>query len=195
MPFNGSGTYTLPAGNPVVSGSIISSVTHNATNSDIASALSDCITKDGQSTVTANIPFNAHKITGLAPGTTAGDSVHYEQVVLLSGVNTMAADLPMGGFKLTGLAAGTTAGDSVQYEQVPILVAGAAPVSQGGTGSTSLTDKSLLVGRGTDAVAAITNGAFGLVLTSNGVDAEPTFQDFPPTLGSPSFLLMNAGII
>ena len=76
MPFS-SGTYSLPSGNPVVTGTTISSTTTNTTNSDIATALSSCILKDGTQTVTANIPMASHKITGLSAGTTAGDSVEY----------------------------------------------------------------------------------------------------------------------
>lgn len=85
MAFNGSGTYNLPAGNPVVTGTTISSTTTNTTNSDIATALTNCITRDGQSTPSANLPMNAKKLTGLAAGTSAGDSVRYEQVLLLAG--------------------------------------------------------------------------------------------------------------
>ena len=80
MPFNGTGTYTLPSGNPVVTGTTISSTTTNNTNSDIATALTNCLTRDGQSTPSANLPMNAKKLTGLAAGTAAGDSVRYEQV-------------------------------------------------------------------------------------------------------------------
>ena len=80
MPFNGSGTYTLPAGNPVTTGTTISSTTTNNTNSDIATALTNCLTRDGQSTPSANLPMNSHKLTGLAAGTTNGDSVRYEQI-------------------------------------------------------------------------------------------------------------------
>ena len=76
MPFT-SGTYSLPTGNPVVPGTTISSTTTNTTNSDIATALSACLLKDGTQTVTANIPMASHKITGLSAGTTAGDSVEY----------------------------------------------------------------------------------------------------------------------
>lgn len=50
----------------------------------IASGLSTCLTRDGQSTVTANIPMNSKKITGLAAATGAGDAVRYEQVSLLA---------------------------------------------------------------------------------------------------------------
>ena len=85
MAFNGSGTYSLPAGNPVVTGTTISSSMTNTTNSDIATALTNCITRDGQSTPSANLPMNAKKLTGLAAGTSAGDSVRYEQVLLLAG--------------------------------------------------------------------------------------------------------------
>jgi hypothetical protein len=92
MAFNGSGTYNLPAGNPVVTGTTISSTTTNNTNSDIATALTNCITRDGQSTPSANLPMNAKKLTGLAAGTSAGDSVRYEQVLLLTG-GTMTGNI------------------------------------------------------------------------------------------------------
>jgi hypothetical protein len=91
MAFNGSGTYNLPAGNPVVTGTTISSSTTNTTNSDIATALTNCITRDGQSTPSANLPMNAKKLTGLAAGTSAGDSVRYEQVVLSASLGTNVA--------------------------------------------------------------------------------------------------------
>jgi hypothetical protein len=91
MAFNGSGTYNLPAGNPVVTGTTISSSTTNTTNSDIATALTNCITRDGQSTPSANLPMNAKKLTGLAAGTAAGDSVRYEQVVLSASLGTNVA--------------------------------------------------------------------------------------------------------
>jgi hypothetical protein len=91
MPFNGSGTYTLPAGNPVTTGTTISSTVQNNTTSDIATALTNCITRDGQSTPSANLPMNAKKFTGLAAGTSAGDSVRYEQVVLSASLGTNVA--------------------------------------------------------------------------------------------------------
>lgn len=86
MAFNGSGTYSLPAGNPVVTGTTISSSSTNTTFSDIATALTNCITRDGQSTPSANLPMNAKKLTGLAAGTGAGDSVRFEQIQYLNGV-------------------------------------------------------------------------------------------------------------
>ena len=82
MAFNGSGTFVLVAGNPVVSGQTISATTQNNTNNDIANGLTNCITKDGQSTPTANLPMGSKKLTGLAAGTNAGDSARYDELQL-----------------------------------------------------------------------------------------------------------------
>ena len=65
MPYNGSGTFTLVAGNPVVTGTTISSTVHNNTNNDFATGLSTAITKDGQTTLTANIPFAGFAATNV----------------------------------------------------------------------------------------------------------------------------------
>ena len=46
----------------------------------IATALSNLIAKDGQTTITANIPFNSKKITGLANGSARTDSIALGQV-------------------------------------------------------------------------------------------------------------------
>ncbi len=52
MSRNGAGTFTLVAGNPVVTGTTISSTWANNTLSDIANALSQSIAADGQTTIT-----------------------------------------------------------------------------------------------------------------------------------------------
>jgi hypothetical protein len=79
MSRNGSGVYTLPAGNPVVTQTTISSNWANTTLSDIASALTGSLAADGQTPVTGNINMNAFKIVALAPATQAGDAVEYAQ--------------------------------------------------------------------------------------------------------------------
>ena len=73
MSFSG-GVYTLPSGNPVVTGTTISSSWANTTLSDIATALSTCVLKDGTQTITANIPMSNFKFTGLAAGSSTQDS-------------------------------------------------------------------------------------------------------------------------
>jgi len=91
MSFSG-GTYTLPAGNPVVTATTITSTWANTTMSDIATALSTCLLKDGTQTVTANIPMASFKFTGLAAGSAAGNSLRYEQLFNASGI-TLIGDL------------------------------------------------------------------------------------------------------
>jgi len=79
MARNGTGSYTNPYPN-FVSGTVISSDQVDANNSDIATALTQSIAVDGQSTVTGNIPFNNRKITGLAVGAAATDSANLNQI-------------------------------------------------------------------------------------------------------------------
>lgn len=53
MSRNSSGTYSLPVGNPVVSGEIISSSWANNTMNDIATALTDSLSRSGKGGMTA----------------------------------------------------------------------------------------------------------------------------------------------
>jgi hypothetical protein len=57
MPY-AAGVFTLVAGNPVVTGTIVSSTWANNTLTDIATGLSTAILKDGTQTTTAKIPFD-----------------------------------------------------------------------------------------------------------------------------------------
>jgi hypothetical protein len=81
MPFNGAGVFSVyTPGTPYVTGTIISSTVANNVNSDFATGLSSCITKNGQTTITANIPMGGFKITGLGAGTVATDSANLGQI-------------------------------------------------------------------------------------------------------------------
>ena len=77
MSFNGSGVFNVnSAGQPVVASTLITSAAFNAFTADVATALSTCILKDGQQTVTANIPFGGNKLTGVAAGTARTDAAN-----------------------------------------------------------------------------------------------------------------------
>ncbi len=92
MSFNGSGTFQLNSGGlPYVTGTTISSTAANNLNTDLATGLSTCITKDGQTTITANIPMAGFKLTGLAAGNAAGNSLRYEQLFTTSTVTLLGA--------------------------------------------------------------------------------------------------------
>ena len=89
MSYNGSGTFNInTAGQPVVTGTIITSTAFNLLTADLASGLSTAMTKDGQTTATANIPMGTFKLTGLGAGTNATDSAQYGQ--LQAGATTIA---------------------------------------------------------------------------------------------------------
>ena len=79
MSRNGSGTYTLPAGNPVVPATVISTTWANTTLSDIATALTGSVAADGQTPMSGNLVMGNNKVTGLANGTAATDAVTYGQ--------------------------------------------------------------------------------------------------------------------
>lgn len=87
MSRNGSGTYTLPAGNPVVTGTTISSTWANNTLTDIATALSGSIAADGQT-----------PITGALVG--VGDTVSFGgtgQITLPAGTTAQRSGTPYAG--------------------------------------------------------------------------------------------------
>lgn len=79
MSFNGSGTYSLPAGNPVVTGTTISSTWANTTLSDIATGLTTAICKDGQTTPTANLPMGGFRHTGAGAAVNTTDYARADQ--------------------------------------------------------------------------------------------------------------------
>ena len=66
MPRNGSGTYSLPTGNPVVSGTTIESSWANTTLSDIGTSLTDSLSRSGAGGMTA--AFRAADGTSSVPG-------------------------------------------------------------------------------------------------------------------------------
>ena len=100
MSYNGSGTFNInSAGQPVVSGTVISSTAFNALTSDLATGLTTALTKDGQTTPTANITLGGYKITNLAAGTAAADAVRFSQ---LQGGSTSTYITAAGADTITG---------------------------------------------------------------------------------------------
>lgn len=110
MPRSG-GTYSLPSGNPVVSGTTVSSTVHNATMVDIAAALTASVAKDGQTVPTANLPMGGYRHTNVDDAGARTDYVRADQaqdgtLVYLtspSGTNTITATAPL---SLAAYAAG-----------------------------------------------------------------------------------------
>lgn len=139
MSYNGSGTFQInTTGQPVVAGTVISSTAFNSLTADLANGLSTAITKDGQTTVTNNIPMSGFKITGLGAATVGTDAARYSQIqggtdklITVTGTDTLTGSLTPA---LTAYAAGN---------QFSFVVAntntGAVTINIDGVGSKSIT--------------------------------------------------------
>lgn len=150
MPRNGSGTYQLPAGNPVVTGSTISSSGWaNPTLSDIAAALSASIAVDGQTTPTANLPMGNFRHLQVANGQNTNEYATVGQI-------------QTAGFQLLGGNPGT------------INTTQTITTTQGITSGATVTAKGLVLNEPASSTATLTinaagdtNGA-GLHMLGNG---------------------------
>jgi hypothetical protein len=115
MSRNGSGVYSLPAGNPVVTGTSISSTWSNTTLSDIATALTGSVASDGQTPMTGNLDMNSRKVVLLANGTVSTDAINLGQLTAALTNTTVTGNLTVtgnGSFGGTGfllIPKGTTA--------------------------------------------------------------------------------------
>lgn len=111
--FNGSGTFQISGiGLPYVPGTLISSSVANTLNNDLATGLSTCILKDGTQVLTADIPWNSKKITGLGAGSASTDAANISnvqastgQLITVTGTNTLVGTATPA---LTAYAAGMT---------------------------------------------------------------------------------------
>lgn len=82
MAFNGSGTFNRIYNwvTDKANGFKITASRMDGEFDGIATGLSQCITKDGQTTITANIPLNNYKLTGAGNGTARTDVINVGQV-------------------------------------------------------------------------------------------------------------------
>ena len=75
MSLNGSGLYTPPSAYfPILNGQNIDAPQVDNIITDMATAISNAVMKDGQQTVTANIPMNGFKFTGVGAGSSRTDT-------------------------------------------------------------------------------------------------------------------------
>lgn len=110
---NGAGTYSLPPGNPVVSGTTIESTWANSTMSDIAVALTDSLTADGQTNPVANLPMNGFRHLNVS------DPALRNQYLALGmaqdGLHTRVTLSDANPNTLNGVMVGWSVGDPVTY--------------------------------------------------------------------------------
>jgi hypothetical protein len=169
MSYNGSGTFQInTAGQPVVTGTTITSTAFNALTADLATGLSTAITKDGQTATTARILFAlgiSSTLTTDATSATTGSiitagGISTQKALWVGTTTTLAGALTYGGVTLSNAVTGT--GNMVLSSSptlvAPVLgtpasgnlsnctgfslsgVSGTLPVANGGTGSTTAAD-------------------------------------------------------
>jgi len=179
MSRNGSGTYTLPAGNPVVTGTTISSTWANSTLTNIASALTDSLAADGQTTATGNLKMGNNRITGLADGIASTDAATVSQVSAAGATYLLKASNLSDVANATTARGNLTAAKSGANSDITSITGLTTPltVAQGGIGAATLTANNVLLGNGTSAPQVVAPSTAGNVLTSNGttwVSSTPT---------------------
>jgi len=82
MAFNGSGTFNRVRNwvNDAAAGIKIRADYHDSEDDNFATGLSQCITKDGQTTVTANLPMATYRHTNVGAATERTHYARYDQV-------------------------------------------------------------------------------------------------------------------
>lgn len=188
MPWNGSGTFVLdPSYSPEVDGTTIEAGRYNGLTSDIATGITNAITKDGQNVPTANLPMGNRKHTGLAAGSAAGDSVRYEQANVIGettvtahatladifAANTARVLLDGTGFTITAFPSSSlNTWKIVRFNGINTLTNSSSLVlSGGGNITTASGDYALFVSVGSNTVVADYFAAAGPAVRLNALGA------------------------
>jgi hypothetical protein len=150
MSYNGSGTFVINStGQPVVTGTIISSTAFNALTADLATGLSTALTKDGQTTPTANLPMGTFKLTNLGNGTVATDAINLSQLqnatgtfITASGTNTITGTVSpsLGAYATGQMFAFVVAASNTGAATINISGLGAKSITRLGTTALSAED-------------------------------------------------------
>ena len=94
MPRQGNGTYTLPAGNPVVTGTPITAAWSNTTLDDIAVALTGSLAADGQTTMLANQSAGGFRHTNVGKALATTSYARADQVQQMELTIVLAGTMP-----------------------------------------------------------------------------------------------------
>lgn len=181
MSDNGSGTYVVnSAGQPVVSATPITATAFNAFTADVATALSNRICKDGQTTPTANIPFGGYKATGLAAATARTDGASIATIQDGTGVyvGTVGGTADVITLTPSPAIAAYAAGQTFQFlasgantTNVTVAVSGLAAKAITKYGATALRPGDFPSG----AMVTITYDGTRFIAASVGTDGQITF--------------------
>jgi hypothetical protein len=167
MSYNGSGTFSInTAGQPVITGTVISSTAFNALTADLATGLSTAITKDGQTTTTSRILFAqgiSSTLTTDATSATTGSiitagGISMQKALWVGTTATIAGATTMAGITATSLAlGGATLGSNALAVTGTTALSGLLTAA-GGVSSTLTTDA--------------TSTTTGSIITAGGISTQ-----------------------
>jgi hypothetical protein len=167
MPRNSSGVYSLPAGNPVVTATIIASSWANNTMSDLATAMTDSLSRSGDGGMTAPLELADGAIG--APGLSWGNETN-------SGLYRAGA----GDFRY-----------SIGAADVLGLTANGVRVANGAVGTPAfsfLSDTDTGMYRsGANAISFATNGVQQLIINTSNIILGLAAINIDGTVGAPAY--------
>ena len=196
MSYNGSGTFNINStGQPVVTGTAISSTVFNAFTADIGTGLSTALTKDGQTVATARIPFAAGINSSLvtdATNTTTGSiitagGVGVAKALFVGTTANIAGTTTLAGVTATSITdSGLTSG-RVTFASTAGLLADAAALAWDGTSLSATKFAGALngtVGATTPSTGAFTTGTFSSTLGVTGITTVAAGTELLPAIVS-----------
>ena len=191
MPFNGAGTFTLssPAA-PFVNGTEISATDMNTVQQDIATnGLTNCVTRDGQSPLTANWAVGGFDITGIgALSATSFTVTSFTATTLGATTLTVSGNATVGGtLGVTGAITGSST-----ISGTAITASTGLTVSAGGA---AITGNSTIAGT-LGGLTALTMASGLLTVSSSGIRfSDATTQTTANTAYNPTGTASSSGKI
>ena len=186
MARNGSGVYSNPYPN-FVAGTTISSDQVDANNTQIATALTQSIAVDGQSTVTGNIPMSSKKFTGLTVGSAATDSLTLGQAQAEGFIwcGTMTGSADAGALSPTPAITAYAAGQRFAWKASTSANTGAMTVAISGLSTIAVQNDRAALAAGIHAASDIFMGVLDTASTMQimkiAVSNSGTASTFEPT--------------
>jgi hypothetical protein len=148
----------------------------DADTNDIASGLSACVTKDGQSgALTGNLQMGSNKITGLANGTATNDAVNFGQVFTnptFTGSGSVSANWTViGSLAVTGLSTLTGGATVTGVVNMASATSVSVPTMVAGTSTTDAASTAFVAAAAFSSALPAQTGNTGKDITTNGSSA------------------------